>query len=115
MSRMQRRKFVKSSLFATASLGLLPGFGRAEDTHSSIRLRPEGANGDIRVAVVGFGGRGKDHIASFSALPGVRLVALCDVDSAILEKAVQKQQDEGKPVHGYQDIRRLLENKDIDV
>ncbi|MEK7993962.1 MAG: hypothetical protein AAB403_09190, partial [Planctomycetota bacterium] len=39
-----------------------------------------GANNDIRVAVVGFNSQGSNHIKYFSKLPGVRLVALCDVD-----------------------------------
>ena len=38
--------------------------------------KPEGANSDIRIAVVGFRGRGASHISGFRALPGVRIVAL---------------------------------------
>lgn len=42
-----------------------------------------GANSDIRVGVIGAGGRGGAHLAAFSNMKGVRLVAKCDVDPKI--------------------------------
>ena len=74
MKSMDRRHFIKTSALASASLGLLPTLGRSQPANARVR----GANEDIRVAVVGFGGRGKDHIKGFGELQGVRLVALCD-------------------------------------
>ena len=115
-----------------------------------------GANEDIRIAVVGFNGRGNDHINNFSKIKGVRVVALCDADKAILDKgvarlnkgeattrpttrptaaptasptakrnggdeeAVQAKADERKEikpvrVKGYQDLRKLLDDKDVDA
>jgi len=43
------------------------------------------------------------------------MVALCDVDASTLNREVKKYRDLGEPVEGYADIRKLLENKDIDV
>jgi len=59
------------------------------------------------VAVVGFHGRGEAHIAGYLGLKdkGVRIVALCDVDSAVLEKGVAQLKAKGQEVKGYQDIR----------
>ncbi len=75
-----------------------------------------GANEDIRMAVVGFGGRGGSHIGAFSNMKGVRLVALCDVDAKILETHVKKlSASTSVDVKGYSDIRKLLESKDIDA
>jgi predicted dehydrogenase len=74
-----------------------------------------GANEDIRVAVVGFNGRGGDHISSWEKIKGVRLAALCDVDSKVLDKRVTQSKDKGITVEGYTDIRKLLANKDIDA
>ena len=111
MKNMDRRSFIKTSALASASLSLLPALGRAQAVNARVR----GANEDIRVAVVGFGGRGKDHIQGFGELSGVRLVALCDVDNTILDRETKKCADAGKPVQSYTDIRKLLENKDIDV
>jgi len=119
MKSFNRRSFIKSSLLTTASLGLLPAFGAEEGAANkaaaSTTARSVGANGDIRFAVVGFNGRGQSHISGLGELKGLRLVALCDVDSKVLDRAVTKQRDKGVPVEGYTDVRKLLENKDIDV
>ena len=74
---MNRRQFLKNSALATASLSLAPTLARAQVT---------GANGDIRVAVVGLNSRGKNHLDNFAKQKGVRVVAICDVDSAVLDK-----------------------------
>ena len=39
-----------------------------------------GANNDIRVGIIGLGNKGKGHVGQFMDIPGVRVVALCDVD-----------------------------------
>jgi predicted dehydrogenase len=108
MNKFSRRGFLKSSLISTASLSLFPAVG-AEN------LGPTGANGDIRFAVVGFGGRGMSHINGLSEVKGTRLVALCDVDQGILDREVKKHCDKGEQVEGFTDIRKLLEKKDLDV
>jgi predicted dehydrogenase len=112
MKKLNRRSFVKRSALASASVGLLPGLLRAQE---KIPTKIVGANGDIRVAVVGFHGRGENHIDGFRDLKGVRLVGLCDVDSAVLAKGTKKLKDAGHDVEGFQDIRKLLERKDVDA
>jgi predicted dehydrogenase len=102
--KFNRRQFLKSSLISAASLKVLPAFSA-----------PEGANSDIRYAVVGFNGRGQDHLKGMAEVEGARLVALCDVDSKILGREVQRCNSKGQKIEGYTDIRKLLENKDIDV
>lgn len=113
MKSFSRRSFIKNSLLASASVSLLPQLARAQAGKAA--SNPIGANGDIRVAVVGFNGRGESHIGGFRDLKGVRVVALCDVDSTVLARAVKKFQDRGEPIEGFQDIRKLLERKDVDV
>ena len=110
MTKIPRRKFIRNSLLAAAAVKAWPLAAQ-----SSTKSRAIGANGDIRCAVVGFNGRGKSHIEAFSTMKGTRLVALCDVDSAVLGAEVQKANDAGGNVKGYTDVRELLENKDIDV
>jgi predicted dehydrogenase len=110
MNKISRRRFIRNSLLAVAAFKAWPLAAQ-----SSVKSRIVGANDDIRVAVVGFNGRGKSHIEAFSQMKGTRLVALCDVDSAVLGKELQKANDGGAKVEGYTDIRKLLENKDIDV
>jgi predicted dehydrogenase len=78
---------------------------------------PLGANDAVRVAVVGLGnpGKGLHHVQMFKALPGVRLVALCDVDENILDKAVKDLASESIRVARYVDVRKLLESQDVDA
>jgi predicted dehydrogenase len=105
MKTLSRRDFLKSSLLTAAALSL-PARAWAQVA---------GANDDIRVAVVGFGGRGGGHISEFSKIKGVRLVALCDCDQHILEAGARRFTGQGTPVKTYQDFRKLLEDKDVDA
>jgi predicted dehydrogenase len=119
MNKLDRRSFLKSSLLTTASLGVFPVLGADENAKpkapTPVASRATGANGDIRFAVVGFGGRGMDHIAELRKVGGARMVALCDVDQTILDRQVKKYRDLGEQIQSYTDVRKLLENKDIDV
>ena len=104
---MNRRQFLKNSALATASLSIAPTLARAQVV---------GANSDIRVAVVGLNSRGKNHLDNFAKQKGVRVVAICDVDSAVLDKlSAHAQKEYGTAPQVYQDYRKLLENKDIDA
>ena len=105
MGQFTRREFLKSSAGAAAALSL-PAWSWA---------RVPGANGDIRVAVVGFHGRGKSHIQAFRQMPGVRVVALCDVDRKVLSQQVEEFKKRNEAVEAYADVRQLLDNKDIDA
>ena len=66
-----------------------------------------GANGDIRVAVVGFNSRGMDHINGFQKGSGSTIGGLCDVDQDVLNKEAKRQADAGNPVATYTDVRKL--------
>ncbi len=77
--------------------------------------RARGANGNIRVGVAGIRGRGGGLVREFHDLPGVQVVALCDVDGSVLAKRVKEFTDRNERVEGYEDYRRMLEDKSIDV
>src|SRR5262245_47727232 len=100
-----RRTFLKSSL-ATATAVSLP---------ARVYSQVEGANSDIRVAIIGFNGRGQAHISGYLGKKGVRIVALCDVDKNVLEKGVKQLKAKNQDVETYQDIRKLLESKEVDA
>jgi predicted dehydrogenase len=74
-----------------------------------------GANDDIRVAVVGFHGQGRSHIKNWVGMKGVRLVALCDVDEHVLNGVADQLDRDNIKVERYTDVRKLLENRDIDA
>src|SRR2546425_3764424 len=100
---MNRRHFLMASASTAAAAGS--------------RLRAAtGANETVRVAVVGFHGRGKDHIKGWTSLPNVEIAALCDVDEAVLQNGsdMVEKLAKKKPT-GYTDLRKLLEDKSIDA
>ncbi len=104
MTHITRRQFVGS---VAAGLGM---------TLITPVSRVLGANDDIRVAVVGINGRGGSHISGFSEIKGVRVVAFCDVDRNVLgNKAQGFEKKYGRKVETYVDIRKMLDNKDIDA
>ena len=105
MKTLSRRTFLKSSLITSSALSL--------PVHSWSQIA--GANEDIRVAVVGFHGQGKGHISGFRKMKGVRVVALCDVDKNVLEARAQDFKKDNQPIKTYTDLRKLLEDKEIDA
>src|SRR5262249_38312475 len=55
-------------------------------------------------------------IHGFHKLPGVEVVALCDVDEKILgERADALDKASGKKVKRYRDMRQLFDDKEIDA
>jgi predicted dehydrogenase len=107
MKNINRRSFLQSSMISAASLSLAPRSW----------AQVQGASDTIRVATVGFHGRGGDHIKGMLALKEkkVKIVALCDVDQKVLSGGLDSFTKRGDVVDGYTDIRKLLERNDIDA
>ena len=73
-------------------------------------------NSDLRVATVGVKGKGGHHIGGLRAVPGVKLVALCDIDAAQIDRRAEAiEKKDGGKLKRFDDYRRLMEDKDIDV
>ncbi len=73
-----------------------------------------GTENIVRIGIIGCGGiaNGK-HMPSLKKIPGVQMVAFCDI---IEERAVKAKNDYGTPDAAvYTDYRKLLEDKTIDV
>ena len=100
-----RRTFLQNTLLTTAAVSL----------PARIYAAAEGANSDLRVGIVGFKGRGQDHIKGMLGVKGVRIAALCDVDENVLNAGVAQLKKKGQEVEPFQDIRKLLESKDVDL
>ena len=105
MKRLNRRSFLTRSALATATISW----------SARSWAQVASANDAIRVAVVGFKGRGQSHIDGLSKIKGCRLTGLCDVDSDVLGKEKQKWADRGVEVQAVKDIRELLDSKNVDV
>ncbi len=105
MKSINRRSFIKRAAVGAAAF--------------SVATRPwaqvAGANSAIRVAVVGLNSRGQDHLKNFAKVPGVRVIGLCDVDRSILYREVSRFTARHQPVIISNDVRRLLDDKNIDA
>lgn len=114
MVRQTRREFLENSMLAAAAAALT-GSGLA--SRSQAAEGSSSANERLRVAVLGLNGRGQSHLNGFLGRNDVEVVAVCDPDSDVGLKrgvAVVEKYTGKKPVY-FQDLRKLFEDKSIDV
>jgi len=79
-------------------------------------MAAQSANDTIRVAVIGVGNRGSYDLKNVLKVPGVKVVALCDLDADRLAKAAAVVGASGDAPATYTDFRKMLdERKDIDA
>ncbi|MBI4325139.1 MAG: hypothetical protein HY674_07725, partial [Chloroflexi bacterium] len=100
MKQTTRRNFLKSSV----ATGLVLGLPRTV-IGGERPSKAGGPNDVVRLAVVGLGattavggvgGRGHQLILRLREVPGVKIVALCDVDQTFLDREVQPFKDRGE-------------------
>jgi predicted dehydrogenase len=102
-----RRKAIKSIAAGSLAAFAIP---------TIIPSRAFGANDRIRVAVIGINSRGKDHISGLSKQANVEVSTLCDVDLKVLQQGAKDFEGKyGRKVEVMQDMRQVLDSKDIDV
>jgi hypothetical protein len=105
---MKRRYFVKNISLATAGLSILP----------SAKVFPRLPASKLRLAIIGTGLRGQNHLWNALQRPDVDLIAICDIDERMLQSARDLVIKSGKPMpriytgdpYAY---RKLLEEKDL--
>jgi len=109
-----RRDFIEQALAATAVALSGVTVSRAA-SESSPAASPSPAH-RVRMAVIGVKGQGRAHVAEVRRVPGVELVAICDCDpSAYVRLCEQQFKNELRPPEYVQDVRRLLDRRDIDA
>jgi predicted dehydrogenase len=103
---LNRREFLKKGGIGALGVSLLP----------SILLKAAPSD-RLRIAHIGLGGMGNQHLKWFAALPEVEIVALCDVDQDHLNSTLKtlKELQPGNQATGYGDFRHILDRKDIDA
>jgi hypothetical protein len=107
-----RRNFIQKSAQAGAGLALtaaLPWQALAQQKQSVA------ASDKIRVGVIGVNGMGWSNLTSMNKIPEVQVVALCDVDSNVLNWRKYELAKNGVTVKTFEDYRKMLADKDIDV
>ena len=103
---INRRDFIRKSAIGAMGMTLLPSY-----------LARAAASDTLRIAHIGLGGMGNNHMNWFAALPDVDIVALCDVDQEHLKGTLNtlKELKPESKAKGYEDFRHILDRKDIDA
>ncbi|QNN20953.1 Gfo/Idh/MocA family oxidoreductase [Planctomycetales bacterium ZRK34] len=107
MKPITRRTFVSCAGQCSAALATATMLG------PSRLARGQSANDQVRVAILGTGGKGTQHVGNFSAVPGVKVVTVCDADRDRAAAAAKKH--EALKLETETDLRRVLDRKDIDA
>ena len=75
-----------------------------------------GANDKVNVAIVGVGGRGTNHLDTYSRIPGARVAGICDVNQAAREVANARLVKNGhEKATEYEDMRKAFADPSIDA
>ncbi len=98
---MNRKKFIKKSIGAIGAFTIIPRHVLGGNGYTA-------PSDQLTKAVIGVGVMGRGHLN----YPGARLVAVCDVDSDHLDRALSVS-DPG--VRAYRDYREVLEQDDVDI
>jgi predicted dehydrogenase len=104
-NKINRRDFLKHSSVAAFGFAIIPSFVTAAPSDK------------VRIAHIGLGGMGNEHMNWFAKLPHADIVALCDVDEEHLNGTFKKLQEihTDSKAQLYGDFRKVLERKDIDA
>lgn len=106
MSKPNRRKFIQTSAVVGAGVLVSPNLFAFKGSPAE----------KIVVGVMGTNSRGFFLATMFAKMPDVEVGYICDVDSKVLEKTVAEiEKLTGKKPKGFTDIRKMLEEKDLDA
>src|SRR5262249_27410601 len=115
MKFMNRREFLHDSAALSAllaGLNQIPVRG-AEETKP---VKKGDVHDQLRVAVVGVNGRGKEHASGFAGRPDCLVATICDADIAVIGNAMSiAEKKQRKTPKFEQDIRKVLDDKTIDI
>ena len=113
MRPINRRDFLHDSAALAGARGLNGALQGAEKEKAAKKV---GANEQLQVAVIGVHGRGRDHVKGFAGQNGCVVATICDADEAVAGPAIRSaEKAQGKAPKYQQDLRRVFEDKSIDV
>ena len=114
---MERKKDLSRRDFLNRGASTVAGLAAAGTVASA--MRPErvlGANDRITMAVIGIHSRGQQHYKEWAKIPNVRVKTLCDVDEKLFPEHVKQLEElQGKLPKTEVDLRKVLEDKEIDA
>jgi len=112
---IHRRKFLQQTGTLLAGGAVLSSLNNKAFAIFKNRIAP---SDQLNVGAIGLNGMGWADLSAALKVPGVNVVALCDIDKNVLDKRMgelQKQNIDTSKIKTYGDYRKLLEQKDVDV
>ncbi len=111
-----RRKFINKVTRGVLATSFIPDILTAAGKNQNIQFlsRPEryNVNDYVQIALIGAGGMGNADADTCVTVPGVKLVAVCDLYDGRLEAAKKKF---GNDIFTTKDYKEILSRKDIDA
>jgi predicted dehydrogenase len=116
MRSFSRREFLQDSARLAAALAGSATLGQNLWADEAVAKKKGDANDTLRVAVIGVRGRGKEHVQAFAGKHNCVVTTICDADEAVIGKVMQHvEKVQGKPPRFEQDLRRVMDDKSIDI
>jgi len=112
-----RRSFIANVTKGVIGAAMIPSVITAKDRkrhlEELIRSQQEfSANDQVQIALIGSGGMGVADAITCLTVPGVKLVAVCDLYDGRLAEAKKRW---GNDIYTTRDYREILERKDVDA
>ncbi|MBE7558323.1 Gfo/Idh/MocA family oxidoreductase [bacterium] len=113
-ARLSRRRFLGDAIGSMGAAMLAP-YVITTNALGAAGIPP--ASERIVMANIGSGGQGRYDTQNFLNLPGVEVVAVCDVDKKMLQKGLNLVNEHygNQDCRGYSDFREVLARSDIDA
>ncbi|MBI4580133.1 MAG: Gfo/Idh/MocA family oxidoreductase [Planctomycetes bacterium] len=112
---VSRRTFLNTSVAVTSAVALSGSRAQAARPQSQPEkfVNPPDEKVDVRVGIIGTGGRGTGVMEGFYKVPGVRITALCDINKPRLEAAATQVADDKPSL--FDDYRKLIDYPELDA
>ena len=112
-----RRSFISNVSKGLIGASIIPSVANAKNRKEHIEelIRSQqnfGPNDQVQVALIGAGGMGTADATTCITVPGVKLVAVCDLYDGRIADAKKKW---GNDLFTTRDYKEILERKDIDA
>ena len=110
-----RRAFLNKFSKSVAAAALLPAIGNAASSEKTVdlfRQKKISANDHLQIALIGAGGMGTADANTAITLPGIKLIAACDLYEGRLADAKKKY---GNDIFTTKDYKEIINRKDVDA
>ena len=110
-----RKQFLQQASLLSAGGLLASALGNSAFAIFKNRISP---SDQINIGVIGINGMGWSNLVSILKIPGINLVALCDIDKNVIDKRLTdlvKMNVNTTAIKTFNDYRALLDLKDVDA